>query len=113
MTNKLTKKILLKFLEIFFEEFSTKLWLPQCEQIILYGHRHGITSEYKHGVRRKKCKISPLMNGSLPSSTPTRTKTSAKKRARLKQVKKDRSMKAYVRCENMITQYVTNGEVVG
>ena len=37
-TNKLVKKILLKFLETFFDEFFIAIWIPRCEQMILYEY---------------------------------------------------------------------------
>jgi len=46
-TNKLGNKLMLKFLEFFYEEFYTALWIPRCERMILYERRHGITQQQK------------------------------------------------------------------
>src|SRR6266542_449522 len=116
-TNKLGNKLMLKFLEFFYEEFHTALWIPRCERMILCERRHGITQQHKRGVRNHQqgaanSTTSRPSTTSSSSTVPPRTRTPGDN-DRLKQLSQDRKLEAYRRCENMIVQYITHRERVG
>ena len=48
-TKKLAIKIMLKFLEYFFEEFRANVWILRCELMILQEQRLGIEKKHKYG----------------------------------------------------------------
>jgi len=50
-THKLGNKLMLKFLEVFYEEFNTALWIPRYAQMMLYERRKGITPQHKYGMQ--------------------------------------------------------------
>ena len=53
-THKLGNKLVLKFLEVFYEEFHTAFWVPRYGRMVDYERQNGITSQNKAGKRNRQ-----------------------------------------------------------
>ena len=114
-TNKLGTKLMLKFLEFFYEEFYTALWVLRCERMILQERRHRITLQQKRGTSSHQRRASNSTAPRAISSTSTPRIRTSRDNDRLtqNQISQERNVEAYRRCESMIMQYITHRERVG